>query len=275
LAAWYEQTLNIFAARNLYDYAAVIETRAHGDNSPTLIAPLQGQARTYREERYPPYRSETEDPFGPTAPGGYPTFNNQTITVNRFADGEKALAQVVRITAANPEASPLDLAVAELNMADWHLLFDHDEYAFKLYVHARQLMRTKAGLNDEEIAAYFKPPQAIYLPIAEPLAPTVRSNPTEGFVEVSYTLTERGECVDLKTVDSKPAGMMDTKVRRGLLVARFRPQFDGDVPVAVPNMIFRHTFTYYPHPTRKSSAQQSPAPDSDDKDDEGKPDKGA
>jgi tetratricopeptide (TPR) repeat protein len=274
LAQWYEKTLNVFAARNLYDYAVVIETRAHGDNSPTLIAPLEGQARTYREERYPSYHSaEGEDPFGPAAPGGYPTFTNQTITVNRFADGEKALAQVVRITASDPNASPLDLAVAELNLADWHLLFDHDQYATRLYVHARQVMRTKAGLTDDQIAAYFKPPQAIWLPIAEPMAPAVRSNPTEGYVEVSYTLTQRGECTDLKTVDSKPAGMMDTKVRRGLLVARFRPQFDGDTPVAAPNMIYRHTFTYYPH-EKAPLHKQAAGHDSDAEEDDGKSDNG-
>ena len=276
LAAWYEKTLNIFAARNLYDYAVMIETRTHGDNSPTLIAPLQGQARTYKEERYPPYRSQqSEDPFGPTAPGGYPAYTNQTITVNRFAEGEKALAQVVRITAGNPDATPLDLALAELSLADWYLMFDQDSRAVTMYVHARQVMKTKAGLSDAEVASYFNPPQAIWLPIAEPLAPSVRSNPTEGYVEVRYTLTKRGECTDLKTVDSNPAGMMDTKVRRGLLVARFRPQFDGDVPVVAPNMIYRHTFTYYPSSKAPAPKKESPGHGSNDDEDEVQPDKGA
>jgi tetratricopeptide (TPR) repeat protein len=276
LAEWYEKTSNVFAARNLYDYAVIIETRAHGENSPTLIPPLQGQARTYKEERYPPYRSpQTEDSFGPTAPGGYPAYSNQTITVNRFGEGEKALAQVVRITAANPEATPLDLAIAELNLADWYLLFDHDSRAVTLYVHARQIMKTKAGLSDDQVTSYFNPPQAIWLPIAEPVAPALRTNPTEGHVEVRYTLTKRGECVDLKTVDSKPEGMMDTKVRRGLLVARFRPQFDGDEPVAAPDMIYRHTFTYYPSSKVSAPKTESPGQNADDDEEEDPPDTGA
>jgi TonB family protein len=278
LATWYEQTGNVFAARNLYDYAVLVESRAHGDNSPTLIPPLQGLARTYREERYPPNRSpEAEDPFGPTAPGGFPTVANPTPTVNRFGLGEQALVRIVRITAANPQASPVDLAVAELNLADWYLLFDQDARATTLYVHARQIMRTQAGLTENQIAAYFVPPQAIWLPIAEPLAPSVRANPTEGFVEVSYTLTEHGECIDLKTIDSSPAGLMDTKVRRGLRVARFRPQFNGDTPVAAPNMIYRHTFTYYPStpPAAPGSHTQTPAQKTDAETDEAETDKGA
>jgi len=276
LAAWYEQTSNVFAARNLYEYAVLIETRAHGATSPSLIAPLQGLARTYKQERYPANRSpNADDPFGPTAPGGFPAVTNPTITVNRFGLGEQALVQIVRITEANPQASPVDLAVAELNLADWYLLFDQDSRAVTLYVHARQTMRTKAGLTDDQVAAYFKPPQAIWLPIAEPLAPSVRTNPTEGYVEVSYTLTEHGECTDLKTIDSKPAGLMDIKVRRGLRVARFRPQFNGDMPVAAPNMIYRHTFTYYPRAPEQGSHTQMPAQNTDEEEDGTEPDKGA
>jgi hypothetical protein len=249
LAAWYEQTLNMFAARQLYEYAALIETRAHGEMDPSLIPPLQGLARTYREERFPAYRvPRTEDTLGMSGPGGFPA-NDRPITINRFGDGEQALVRIVRITQANPNAAPLDVALAELDLADWYLLFDNDERATTIYVHARQMMRSQGGLDDDQVAAYFTPPKPLWLPIPEnPPAPEVRANPTQGHVEVSYTLTARGECIDLHTVASQPEGLMDMKVRRGLRVARFRPQFAGDVPVDVTNLVYRHTFTYYPRP---------------------------
>jgi hypothetical protein len=48
--------------------------------------------------------------------------------------------------------------------------------------------------------------------------------------------------------------MMDFKVRRGMRVARFRPRLDGDTPVASPNQVYRHTFTYYPsYPSAESA----------------------
>lgn len=258
LAAWYERTFNIFAARGLYEYAALIEMRAHGDTDPRLIPALQGLARTYREERFPPAQIPQPDDTDTIGQGGYPA-TDRPLTINRFSRGEQALVQIVRVTQANPDATPLDVALAELNLADWYLLFDNQERAITVYVHARQLMRSRAGLDDEQIDAYFKPPQALWLPIpTNPPAPEVRVNPTQGHVEVSYTLTQHGECTDLKTVDSQPEGIMDIKVRRGLRVARFRPQFDGDVPVAATNMIYRHTFTYYPRPMAPETNQ---APD--------------
>jgi TonB family protein len=268
LAAWYEQTLNTFAARGLYEYAALIETRAHGEMDPRLIAPLEGLARTYREERFPPYRvPQSTDSIEMVGPGGFPA-TDRPITINRFGQGEQALVQIVRITQANPNATPLDVALAELNLADWYLLFDNDERAVTIYVHARQVMRAQAGLNEDQITAYFTPPKSLWLPIpSNPPAPEVRANPTEGHVEVSYTLTEDGKCTDLHTVASQPEGLMDMKVRRGLRVARFRPQFAGDVPVSAANMVYRHTFTYYPRPEAPDAAQdRAKAPDDDQPD---------
>ena len=54
--------------------------------------------------------------------------------------------------------------------------------------------------------------------------------------------------------------MMDIKVRRGLRVARFRPRFEGDNPVAAPDQIYRHTFTYYPHPEGTASGKKGDTP---------------
>ena len=259
LAAWYERTFNIFAARGLYEYAALIVLRTHGESDPGLIPALKGLARTYREERFPVAQvpAEPDNSIEAVGPSGFPV-NDRPITVNRFAEGERALVQIVRITQANPSAAPLDVALAELDLADWYLLFDNDERAITIYVHARQLMRLHAGLDEPQIDAYFKPPQALWLPIpGNPPAPDVRVNATQGHVEVSYTLTEHGECTDLKTIDSQPEGLMDTKVRRGLHFARFRPQFDGDVPVAATNRVYRHTFTYYPRPPAPLPSNQA------------------
>lgn len=257
LAEWYERTGNTFAARELYEYAVIIETRAHGDMDPSLIPPLIGAARTYREERFPPVHIPEPQEMAPplSAPGGFPTVN-QPVTINRFGLGEQALQRVVRITDANPNAAPIDVALAELALADWYQLFDQRQSATKMYIGARALMRSKAGLTEDQIAAYFDPPQPLWVPIPPPRAPEVRTRPTQGHVAVSYTLTERGDCTDLKTIESQPEGLMDTRVRRGLAVARFRPHFEGDTPVALPNQVYRHTFTYYP--------QASSAPPADD-----------
>jgi hypothetical protein len=62
-------------------------------------------------------------------------------------------------------------------------------------------------------------------------------------------------------------------VRRALLVARFRPQFDGDEPVSSQHDLSAHLRT-----TRQQAGgpkKESPGHDSNDEEDEDQPDKGA
>jgi TonB family protein len=124
-------------------------------------------------------------------------------------------------------------------------------------------MHERAGLTEEQIAGYFGEPTVLYRPIPgspSPPPPALRTNPTEGHVAVSYTVTPLGEVADMKTLSSEPDGMMDIKVRRGLRVARFRPRFEGDNPVASPNQVYRHTFIYYPHAEGTAAGKKADAP---------------
>jgi len=252
LAAWYEHSSNIFAARGLYERAVQIVARTSSELDPAMVPALRGLAATYRDERFPP-----NEPYDPRQAQNQALLGSSAmpsvgeppgIVVNRFGPGEAALIQVVKITQANPDAKPMDLVIAELDLGDWYLLFDKANRATPVYVHARQLMRTKAELSDEQIEAYFKP-TVLYRPIPDgPPAPppALRTNPTEGHVEVSFTVNDDGGIGDLKTVSSEPDGMMDIKVRRGMRAARYRPRFAGDIPIAAANQVYRHTFVYYP-----------------------------
>ena len=252
LARWYERTSNIFAARGLYERAADIIARTGGNQDPAMVPALRGLALTYRDERFPPY--EVPEPRGPGTPTdltAMPTvMGAPPVVVNRFGPGEAALIQIVRIVNADPAAAPIDRVKAELDLADWYLMFDKPSRATPVYVHARQQMRDKLAMTDEQIAAYFEP-TVLYRPIPDnppTPPPALRTNPTEGHVELGFTVTENGEVVDVKTLSSDPEGMMDTKVRRGMRAARYRPRFAGDIPIASPAQVYRHTFVYYPHP---------------------------
>ena len=263
LAAWYDRTSNIFAARGLYERAIQIIGRTHGDADPEMIPALRALAATYKEERFPPYQLPEDRLSAPPPMAGYDALGQPTMIVNRFGPGEAALVEVVKITTADPKAKPLDVALAELDLADWYLLFDKETRAIPVYVHTRQIMRERAGMTEEQIAQYFGQPTPLYRPIPEsPPAPpeALRVNPTQGHVELGYTVTEHGDVGDLKTLSSEPEGMMDIKVRRGMKIARFRPRFDGDNPVATPNQVFRATFTYYPH-AEGAAANAKPATD--------------
>ena len=262
LAAWYDHTTNVFAARSLYERAVQILSRNNSATAdPDLIRALRGLAYTYREERFPPFELPETPHLGALPPNAlYGSQGEPMPIVNRFGPGEAALLDVVKIISADPKATPLSIALAEVDLADWYLLFDKPTRAMPVYVHARQIMRDRAAMDANQIAVYFGQPTVLYRPMpSNPSAPSeaLRVNPTQGYVELGYTVTDEGEVTDLKTLSSKPEGLMDMKVRRGMRVARFRPRFDGDTPVATPNQVYRRTFTYYPKPdstnTQKST----------------------
>jgi len=261
LAAWYKRTHNIFGARALYQMAAENLARAYGPDSPELVLPLRGVAETYRQERFPPY-----EPPGPretfaVSTGGYsPSSSVDTsVTVNRFGDGERALQEIVRILEADPETPRLEVAVAILDLADWHLLFEKWERASALYQHVRERMREEVGLSEADIASYFGQPMPLYLPLPDNPSPPpadMRRNPVEGYVEVGYTVTNRGNVTALNTLASEPEGMMDIRVRRAFRAARFRPRYEADEPVATENLKYRHRFLYFPRVDETKSEEE-------------------
>jgi TonB family protein len=273
LGAWYERTSNVFGARTVYERAVDILERNNerGSNNAELVTALRGLAKSYKDERFPPHElPEERMPGAPMASssnmyGGEYMGPGPVVVVNRFGPGEVALLQVVKLVSADPASTPLDVALAEIDLADWYLLFDKESRATPVYVHARQIMHDRAAMTDDQIAVYFGKPTVLYRPIPDnPAMPPepLRSNPTEGHVELSYTVTAQGQVDDLKTLSSDPEGMMDLKVRRGMRVARFRPRFEGDSPVMSVNQIYRHTFTYYPRP--EDAAKHPDAPESAD-----------
>jgi len=263
LAAWYERTGNLFTARALYERALQILARLNGENDPSLIPALRGLADTYRDEKFPQFRIPSADPeleIGTLSGTAAPVSADRVIVVNRFAEGGAALSSIVRIIQADPNAKPIDRALAELDLADWYLLFDKPAQAIPIYLHARQLMHEKAGLNDEQIAAYFGQPTLLYRPTpGNPTAPpaALRTNAADGYVEIGYTVTEDGTVADMKILASHPEELMDIKVKRGMRVARFRPRFEGDNPVASFNQVYRHTFVYYPRAAPVAGNTQS------------------
>jgi tetratricopeptide (TPR) repeat protein len=266
LAEWYVETRNVFGARALYQRAWANLERVHGERSPELVPALRGLAETYRYERFPPYPVSTKrQPTVQVSTGpGVPTLSSAPeLQVNRFSEGERALQAVIAILDSDPETEAVDYALAVLDLADWNLLFDKWDRARTLYQYVDAVLRERAQLSDADVARYVGTPTPLYLPLPmNPSAPPadLRAAPTQGWVELRYALTERGEVKNLVTVDSQPPGLMDIGVRKAFRAARFRPAIERGTPVAVTEQIYRHTFTYFPR------RQAPPTPTTDDQD---------
>ncbi len=251
LARWYEATGNPFSARAVYEDAFRVVVANGKDETVAAIPILQGIARTYRIERFPPYYAAA----AATADLTSAAFD-QPVAVNNFPAGERALQRIVQIWQSQDEAQPVAVAESVLDLADWYTLFDKTSRAETLYEHAYGLM---TEITDFDTVSYFAEPKLLYFPSpGNPKPPPLnyRGEATSGYVEVSYQVTNTGYVRNMETIASEPEGMMDFRVRKSLRLARFRPMLIDGVPVDRESHTYRHEFTYYP---KVQDAQESPS----------------
>lgn len=244
LARWYERTSNVFAARALYEQAVQIIESNDKLETPDAIRALQGIAKTYRLERFPPlYMQHIDQHESSVVVSGS---QRQSMSINNFPAGEAALQRIVRIRQAQQPVNRMELAGAVLDLADWYTLFDKTERAEALYAHAWELMEQVEGFD---VAGHFAEPELLYFPAPDnPSAPPPekRGERATGYVEVAFDVTDDGYVRGLDTVASQPDGLMDFRVRKSLRIARYRPMLIDGVPVRKDTYTYRHEFPYYP-----------------------------
>ena len=250
LADWYTENNNILPARTLYIRALSILQANELGETPEAIRPLRAVATTYRNQRFPAQyvRPETSEStgfsFNQTERVYSPSVAPGTATITQFPRGEKALNEVVKILQADPNTPPGDLAEAFVDLADWNLLFGYPSRSTPLYVHAQGLY----AKDPENAGADFSAPQLIYFPAPPPLKREPGKDPQEGFVTVSFTVSDDGEVRQLTTVEAEPDNRMVFRLRRSMRVSRFRPAFADGVPVAVAGQTFTHRYIYFGDP---------------------------
>ena len=243
LADWYMSNYNIFSARDLYEHGVLVADTNLADDHPARIRALRSLAGTYRKERFPPFYTRRSGD-NPTL-GSYAGFQYRgTRSVNSFAKGERALIEVVNIVQArNTEGE--ELARAMLELGDWFLIFEKQARAMSLYRRVWELLQDDPAM----LASFFEAPTPLYLPLPKsPSKPdgTKAGEGSNGVVELSIDIDERGLVGRIDTLRSEPAQLMDFKVRRAVKRARYRPVFDGHAPQATGDVRVIHTFVYYP-----------------------------
>ena len=250
LADWYMTIYNIFSARSLYERAAAIGAQQLPSDDPARVRALRWLAATYRAERFPPYRAlEGRRRSGGAAGsgGGFALAqrSGRRPPINRFSRGERALIEVVKLMRARQDAKPSEVAQAMLELGDWFLLFEKRQRAFTLYREVWELLEA----NHTLLAHTFDAPAPLYLPLPKSPPRPAHARPEEsrdGVVELAIDVDVDGLVAKVETVRADPRDLMDSKVRRAVRIARYRPAFDGREPLATAGLRVVHNFTYYP-----------------------------
>lgn len=277
LGDFYQRGFNFLGSRALFKRAlAILESNGTRDTD-AAVPFLQGIAKSYLTEGFPPYRY-TPSQLDSRSQSGMREQDlfREVGSINNFPAGERALQQVVAIkqrafddavgvnaaadtgTAVNTaELAKLreSLHLAFLDLADWHQMFGHSREARTLYKHIYAL----ANEDVQQPSMVFAQPQLLYLPRPkDPKRPSDSLRQAEdGFVEVQFDVLPNGRIRDLETLSSIPEGLMDFQVRRNLRDAIFRPALSANGPVLSESYIYRHNFEYYPDPAAADMAATS------------------
>jgi len=134
LARWYKNAYNIFAARALYQQALKIHEANGKAGTPQAIPALQGLAETYRMERFPPFYVDDRESGALIAarPSGRFANYDMPLQINSFPVAEQALQTVIRIRQEAAGSGPTPVSEANLDLADWHLMWEHFREAHTL-----------------------------------------------------------------------------------------------------------------------------------------------
>ncbi len=230
LALWYRYSGRVEEERALYVRAIRLLEADGGSDDPRIIEPLRGLAKSMQ------YAASFIDPRGSAAtPMGYPS-------------AEQALNRALGIARAQNTPVPQLEALLLLDLGDWSMAVTRRNSAVARYTEAWH--RLSDARDGEELRErWFSRPAAVTSP--QPSWMGVRQRGAEpgledGRVVASYTVSDQGRAEDILIIESHPAGLKDTTVRRTLRSHRFRPRFEAGEPVAAPDQTYIFEFGFRP-----------------------------
>ena len=263
LAKWFRESRNIYAARALYEQALRIHEANDKHNTSAALPALEGLVFTYREERFPPYyvgdgpsNSFRAAPMPMTSRGA--VFSEQ-FTINNFPAAERALQHIVLIRRENPQSTPMEIYDAILDLADWHLMWEHFNKAHTLYEFVYAQMDDADNIDARE---YFAQPRLLHMPLpADPKPPrgssaqsTEERDRVPGFIETTFRISVNGSAQKIEVVAADPEGLMDFRTRRSVRNSRYRPAMENGKAIPFDSQTWRHEFEYVPQEESEEDA---------------------
>ncbi len=242
LAEFYN-SINGYLASRIFFKKSLQILIANGREWEIESIPLHnGIAQTYFMERFPP--SYIVDGFDSLSLGIVPGLTNrersqQTLSINNFPEGERALQAAVKI-AMNQEPENTELIEeTTMRLGDWHLMWDRQREAIMLYTSVYESMEER-GIDPNDT---FSRPSLLYLPKPKkprPLRVAPMVDLKKGIVELKFVIKTNGRITKMETISAEPPKLMEFKIRRSLREAVFRPAFFEGIPIKD----YPHTFTY-------------------------------
>lgn len=242
LGDWFAEVGMSLEARMAYYMALNIVGTTESLDSPIIVEPLRGIARTrMRAQSYP--ESALRRSLGPMlgAPIGS-TLRSGRVALNR--EGEEALKRALRIVDADPEASRQTRIETSIQMGDWYQIKKLPRQALPYYQRAWQLSRT-APYPPSSASTTLDVPVRVYYPTPQVVAdaPAVHAEETRShFVQVEFTVAADGSVRDARIVDHDTSEGYAQQIFDAVRASRFRPKFVDGEAVAAKGISYREVF---------------------------------
>lgn len=247
LGDWYVKTYNVFAARGLFEYAQVVAKEHLDEQHPHNIRALYSLALTYRLEKFRPPSSapmiEADVPrlyWGDGRPYIY------YAELNNFAEGEKALIELVRIELERPGSTRESQTLAKLALADWFVLFDKQVQARAVYSDIWKSYDEEP--DDEFMTENFTAPVILHNPLPadpEPNPQDLDTLPVNASVTYLLDIDKRGRVQAIDVEILQPDSSFTKDFTRQISQAIFRPAFVNGKPVNSVDVSFTHDYVFY------------------------------
>lgn len=237
---------HLINAHNLYLMAVELISSSLGPNDLQLVEVLKGLTVTnyYLATHQPVSGSQIEFQTGPanTRNAVDEKARQDQFILKSYSSGRNAIARMYEVYATNPDAPPGAEISAQVQLADWNLLFDRWQSALEQYQAAYFAMASTS-------AGPAKADEFFSRPVALPDLPLLKSsvgtaNDGLDYVVVSFDVTHNGSTQNIRILESHPEN--DTRnraqVRRALKQAKFRPRFADGAPAHTEQITHRYVF---------------------------------
>lgn len=235
---------HLINAHQLFTNAVSIISTHYGDNDLRMVDALRGltasnyylatynASQQFSAASYTP--DDNQNPASRVLLGQY--------IMNSYRSGRDAITRMRDIYSNSPEAPPAAEIGAQIELADWNMLFDRSNTAIAMYQQAYNDLVTyedHAALTKD----YFGEPKALpNLPLFKGNLNTV--NEDVDYVLVNFSVSEHGRAKNIKIIESFPENNVRNRirVRQSLKAAKFRPRFDNGSPVTTEEITHRYVF---------------------------------
>ena len=234
---------NLDGARDNYAQAIRSVVRHRSPDGPSLTDVEAGLVRSYYIEaqnvgKLSPLAAQTDSRLGK------PRYQ-EGIRAALHERGVESYWRRMRfsVKADRPES---EIAAEQLELGDWHLLFDQNALAFATYRNARLLLE-RSGATTEEVRKFFSPTSPTVLPtFAGGFVGPDEAAAYRGYMDVAIALNDVGKVTHFVLTGKSPETPDEVvhRLKRYLAESRFRPRFDGDGWAPEDRVSLRYYFAY-------------------------------